>query len=96
MLKVFNVRGYTLPLILGCNLKSFFFSLSIGHELAKQQRKNFGEDITGAIKYAKRMVSACVFFLITYQMFVINRDGKLWKRRGCKKAASFTPSSVTY
>lgn len=30
---------------------------SIAHELAKQQRKNFGEDITAAVRYAKKMVS---------------------------------------
>ena len=29
----------------------------IAHELAKQQQKNYGEDITAAIRYAKKMVS---------------------------------------
>lgn len=28
------------------------------HELAKEQRKNFGEDITSAIRYAKKKVSS--------------------------------------
>ena len=36
------------------------------HELAKEQRKNFGEDITSAVRYAKKKVSSllcisCVF-----------------------------------
>ncbi len=29
----------------------------VANELAKQQRKNFGESITSAIRYAKKLVS---------------------------------------
>lgn len=36
---------------------SRFVPLTISaYELAKQQRKNFGEDITSAVRYAKKKV----------------------------------------
>jgi len=39
---------------------------SAAHELAKEQRKNFGEDITCAIRYAKKKVfmSSIIYLLI--------------------------------
>ena len=39
-----------------CTLSASFFYFS-AYELAKQQRKNFGEDITSAVRYAKKKVS---------------------------------------
>ena len=38
-----------------CTLSASFFYFS-AYELAKQQRKNFGEDITSAVRYAKKKV----------------------------------------
>ena len=46
---------------------------SAAHELAKEQRKNFGEDITCAIRYAKKKVfmsSIIYMYLVTCGLLV--------------------------
>ena len=39
------------------NINRLSLYICIAHELTKQQRRNFGEDITSAIRYAKKMVN---------------------------------------
>ncbi len=46
-----------LLLLMSQNITYIFPHLVTAHELTKQQRRNFGEDITSAIRYAKKMVS---------------------------------------
>lgn len=41
---------------------TWFISVVIAHDLAKEQRRNFGDDITSAIRTAKKKVNLVINF----------------------------------